>query len=398
MKPSKDGTGARPATLSTSEEEASAKQIIEDYLKQVKTRLPSSLAAEVIPELRSHLLEQSSQPYGRLTTASAWDAVVEMGSPDIVAREFRRESEIEEEPRLAGGFLNALKPKYQTWFWRIVIGLVILDLALISIVASVIIPQILFPNPMMFTILRDYMTLAIVGQALVFGSVAISYFALLYASYPSGTVMGEVLRSLFDSHDWKQHKEVRVVRTQRRVSLRVKRLEEKTGRRQLIGNTIGHVISAVIAWGAVYILINWMPFYPSFELQFITWLGFIALSRAGLTAARTAVGSSSLPLARLLASLDAVYWLILSYFFALIFYTPFTLPLPIPWNFAGSLVFILYYWKLHLVWFGWLGPILVLVGFGVMIGRISDANSYIQPLTNGSDSSVDHSPPPVEAK
>ena len=95
MKPSKDETGARPATLSTSEEEASATQIIEDYLKQVKTRLPSPLAAEVIPELRSHLLEQASQPYGRLTTASAWDAVVEMGSPDIVAREVRRESEIE---------------------------------------------------------------------------------------------------------------------------------------------------------------------------------------------------------------------------------------------------------------------------------------------------------------
>ena len=97
MKPHKEDAGAQPARLSAKSEEASAKQIIEDYLKQVKTRLPSSLAAEVIPELRSHLLEQSSQPHGRLTTASAWEAVVEMGSPDIVAREFRRESEIEEE-------------------------------------------------------------------------------------------------------------------------------------------------------------------------------------------------------------------------------------------------------------------------------------------------------------
>ncbi len=387
-KPYKDNTGARPAKLSAKDEEASAKQIIEDYLKQVKTRLPSSLAAEVIPELRSHLLELSSQPHGRLTTASAWEAVVEMGSPDIVAREFRRESEIEEEPRLAGGFLNALKPQHQTWFWRIVIGLVIVDLALISIIASMVIPQILFPGPMTFTILRDSITLAIVAQTLVFGSIGISYFALLYASYPSGTEMGTVLRSLFDSHDQKPPKEVRVARTQKRVSLKVKRLEEKTGRGPLIGNTIGHVFGFVTALGAVYFLTNLLPYYPTFELQFITWLAFIALSRAGLTAARSAVGSSSLPLARLLASIDAVYWLIVSYFFALIFFTPFSMPVPVPWYFAGGTVFVLWYWKLHLLWLGWMGPILVLVGFGVMIGRISDANTYIQPLTNGRESST----------
>jgi hypothetical protein len=203
--------------------------------------------------------------------------------------------------------------------------------------------------------------------------------------------MGEVLRSLFESHDQKPPKEIRVARTQKRVNLRVKRLEEKTGRGNLIGNTIGHVFGFIIALGAVYFLTNLLPpyiIYPVFELQFITWLAFIALSRAGLTAARAAVGSSSLPLARLLASVDAVYWLVVSYFFALLFYTPFTMPIPIPWPYAGSFVFILYYWKLLFWWLGWLGPILVLVGFGVMIGRISDANQYIQPLTNGGESST----------
>ncbi|MFX1476052.1 MAG: hypothetical protein ACFFCO_11335 [Promethearchaeota archaeon] len=395
MKPYEDNTGAQPAKLSAKEEEKSAKQIIEDYLKQVKARLPSSLAGEVIPELRSHLLEQSSQPYGRITTASAWNAVVEMGSPDIVAREFRRESEIEEEPRLAGGFINALKPMYQTWFWRIVIGLIIADVALVSIVASVVIPQILFPNPMTFTILRDSMTIAISGQALVFGLVGIAYFSLLYASYPSGVEMGEVLRSLFDSLDEKPDKEVRVVRTQRRVNLRVSRYEEKTGRRQLIGNTVGHILGALVAWGAIYFLTTLMPFYPAFEIQFITWLSFIALSRAGLTAVRAAVGDSSLPLARLLASIDGIYWLIGSYFWALIFYTPFSMPLPIPWyHTTGTVVFILWYWKLLLAPIAWIAPILILVGVGVMIGRISDANAYIQPLTNGDRFPIEGSPRP----
>ncbi|MDO8056768.1 MAG: hypothetical protein Q6361_07900, partial [Candidatus Hermodarchaeota archaeon] len=192
-------------------DDASARRIIADYLDQVKARLPSDIATEVIPELRSHLFEQASEPSGQLTSAAAWDAVVAMGSPDIVAREFRRDKDLADlEP--FQNFLDALVPPYRTWFWWSVIGIIIADLVVIGILTSIVLLNLaVVPIPL----LLPYVLLGLSAQVWVVAGVIISYLIMLTLSHPHGPPLTELLRDLMQ---YEHEKKERVPRTQRRVN------------------------------------------------------------------------------------------------------------------------------------------------------------------------------------
>ncbi|MFW9831480.1 MAG: hypothetical protein ACFFD8_06870, partial [Candidatus Thorarchaeota archaeon] len=234
------GDGEPPVTPSPGEE-ASARKIIADYLDQVKARLPSEVATEVIPELRSHLLEQASQPMGQLTSAAAWDAVVSMGSPDIVAREFRREKEQHDIEKVQN-FMDALIPRYRQYFWWIIIGIVIADLALLAYLVSVVLLNL---SVLPITMLLPYILLGVAAQVWVFAGIIISYLVMLVLSHPNGPPLTELLRSIMQEHEKKEEK--RIPRTQRRVQKRVKKYNELTGRGRLMGELVGHIVGITIA-------------------------------------------------------------------------------------------------------------------------------------------------------
>ncbi len=363
-----------PSGSSAFENEASARKIIEDYLQQVKIRLPAEVAQEVISELRSHLLEQASQPKGVITTASAWEAVVSMGSPDLVAKEFRRDSGYGDFPELPASFIDALQPLYRIWFWRIVVLLVILDVVLIAYVISLAI----LDASMGFILFSRIIMLGILGQVWVFAGIGITYMILLLLSHPEGFPIREFLHQIFEQEG---RKEERIPRTQKRVQKRVRRFEELTGRRHLLGELIGHAFGAGLAIIFALALLTLVPTYPSFEIQILIWLSIIALSHAGLTAIRVIVSDKSLILARIFASIDKLYALVTIYVLSLWFFGPLSWPLPL-WNPATS-TFILFEWKPFLWPLLWFGPIIILIIVVVMIVEIIEVNSYIQPLSNG---------------
>ncbi|MFX1582144.1 MAG: hypothetical protein ACFFCJ_07960 [Promethearchaeota archaeon] len=359
----------KPPQASSPGDEASARKIIADYLDQVKARLPSEVATEVIPELRSHLLEQASQPSGRLTTAAAWDAVVSMGSPDIVAREFRREKE-ETDIETVQNFLDALTPQYRQYFWWSIIGIVIADLALIGFLVTVVLLNIylLFP----------YIIVGVVTQIWVFVGILISYLIMLALSHPSGPPITEIIRSIIRDHEKKE--EQRIPRTQKRVQKRVKKYHNLTGRGPLLGKLLGHIVGIVIALVAAIVLPILAPTYPTLEITVLYWLAFFGLTQAGLTTIRTAVGDSSLAAARLLASIDILYTLVGIWTLTLFFYGPLSWPIPV-WNGA---FWILIHWKaIVFPWIWWLGPLLIFISLVAMIINLIQVNIYIQPLHNG---------------
>jgi hypothetical protein len=373
------GDGKSPQASSPGDE-ASARKIIADYLDQVKARLPSDVAAEVIPELRSHLLEQASQPSGRLTTAAAWDAVVSMGSPDIVAREFRREKE-QSDIEKAHNFLDALTPQYRQYFWWIIIGIVIADLALIAYLVSVVLLN-MSVVPIIF--LLPYILLGVVAQVWVFAGIIISYLVMLLLSHPSGPPITEILRGIMQDYDRKEDR--RIYRTKKRVQKRVKKYNELTGRGHLIGKLFGHILGITLALIFAIVLPVITPIYPTFDISVLYWLAFIGLTHAGLTTVRILVGDSSLAAARLLASIDTLYALVGVWTLSLFFYGPLSWPIPI-WNGAFWALFV---WKpLIMPWIWWLGPILIFIALIAMIIELVQVNVYIQPLHNGYEISVD---------
>ncbi len=370
----------KPPQASSPGDEASARKIIADYLDQVKARLPSEVAAEVIPELRSHLLEQASQPSGRLTTAAAWDAVVSMGSPDIVAREFRREKE-ESDIETVENFLDALTPQYRQYFWWSIIGIVIADLALIGFLVTVVLLN-MSTVPIQF--LLPYIIVGVVAQVWVFVGILISYLVMLALSHPSGPPVTEIIRSIIRDHEKKEER--RIPRTQKRVQKRVKKYNELTGRGSLLGKLLGHIIGIVIALVAAIVLPTLVPTYPTLEIAVLYWLAFFGLTHAGLTTIRTAVGDSSLAAARLLASIDTLYALVGIWTLTLFFYGPLSWPIPV-WN---GVFWGLIYWKAFVFpWIWWLGPLLIFISFVAMIINLIQVNIYIQPLHNGYEVCID---------
>ncbi len=370
----------RPPQASSPGDEASARKIIADYLDQVKARLPSEVAAEVIPELRSHLLEQASQPSGRLTTAAAWDAVVSMGSPDIVAREFRREKE-QSDLETAQNFLDALTPQYRQYFWWTIIGIVIADLALIAYLVSVVLLNMSIV-PIQF--LLPYILLGVVAQVWVVAGIIISYLVMLLLSHPSGPPITEILRGIMRDHEKKE--EERIPRTQKRVQKRVKKYNELTGRGRLMGKLVGHIVGIIVALAFAIGLPILLPTYPIFDITVIYWLAFIGLTHAGLTTIRILVGDSSLAAARLLASIDTLYALVGVWILTLFFYGSLSFPVPV-WN---GIAWTLFYWKpLVMPWIWWLGPLLIIIAIIAMIVELIQVNIYIQPLHNGYEATLD---------
>jgi hypothetical protein len=353
-------------------DDASARKIIADYLDQVKARLPAEVAAEVIPELRSHLMEQASQPSGELTSAAAWEAVVAMGSPDIVAREFRRESETHDIDR-AQSFLDALTPRYRQMFWWIIVGIVIADLVLIAYIISVVLINIT-TTPWQF--FGPWIMTGVVAQVWVFAGIAISYLVMLLLSHPEGAPLSELLRNIFREV---KEKEDRIPRTKRRVQKRVKKFNELTGRTHLMGKTIGHIIGITVAIVFAIMLPILIPTYPIFDIQVLYWLAIIGLTNVALTVIRILVGDSSLAAARLLASIDVLYGLVGLWTITLFFYGPLSFPVPF-WN-AGQ--WFLFYWKPYVMLVAWIAPLLILLVIVGMTIELIQVNVYIQPLYNG---------------
>jgi hypothetical protein len=370
----------RPPQATSPGDEASARKIIADYLDQVKVRLPSEVADEVIPELRSHLLEQASQPSGRLNTAAAWDAVVSMGSPDIVAREFRREKE-ESDIETVQNFLDALTPQYRQYFWWAIIGIVIADLALTGFLVTIVLLN-MSTIPIIF--LLPYILIGVVAQVWVFVGIVISYLIMLALSHPSGPPVTEIIRSIM--RDQEKKEEQRIPRTQKRVKKRVKKYNDLTGRGPLLGKLLGHIIGIIAAIVAATVLPILTPTYPTFAISVLYWLAFFGLTHAGLTTIRVIVGDSSLGAARLLASVDTLYALVGIWTCVLFFYGPLSWPIPI-WN---GVFWGLMYWKaLVMPWIWWLGPIIIFIAFVAMIVELVQVNVYIQPLHNGYEVCID---------
>ncbi len=353
-------------------DEASARKIIADYLDQVKARLPREVAAEVIPELRSHLMEQASQPSGQLNSAGAWDAVVAMGSPDIVAREFRRESETHDIDR-AQSFLEALTPRNRQIFWWVIVGIVIADLVLIAYIVSVVLINI---TTTPWQVFGPWILTGVVAQVWVFMGIAISYLVLLLLSHPEGAPLMELLRNIFEES---KEKEDRIPRTQRRVQKRVKKFNELTGRTHLMGQMIGHIVGITVAIVFAVMLPILVPTYPIFDIQVLYWLAIIGLTHAGLTAIRILVGDSSLAAARLLASINVLYGIVGLWMVTMFFYGPLSFPIPF-WN-AGQ--WFLLHWKPYVMFFAWLAPLLILLIIVGMTIQLIQVNVYIQPLYNG---------------
>lgn len=369
----------KPPQTPSPGDETSARKIIADYLDQVKARLPAELAAEVIPELRSHLMEQASQPSGRLTGRAAWDAVVSMGSPDIVAREFRRESEAQDAERFQS-FLLALTPQYRQWFWWIIIGIVIADLVVIAYVVSMSLLNVAAG----WSVILPFIMLGLTAQIWVFAGIAISYLVMLLLSHPEGAPLTELLRNIMQSHE---KKEERVPRTQRRVQKRVNKFEQLTGRSHLMAKLFGHVVGVAVAVIFAIILPIWVPTYPTFDLQVLYWLAIIGLTQAGLTSIRILVGRDSLAAQRLLASIDVLYGLVGVWMISLFFFGP--LSFPFPWYNPDLGVWTLFHWKAYVMIVAWVGPLLVLLVFVGMVIQLIQVNIYIQPLYNGYTVSIE---------
>ena len=355
-------------------DDASARRIIADYLDQVKARLPSDVAAEVIPELRSHLFEQASEPSGHLTSAAAWDAIVAMGSPDIVAREFRRDKDLADLDQLQN-FLDALVPPYRNWFWLSIIGIIIADLAVIGILTSIVLLNLAVVP---INLLLPFILLGLAAQVWVVAGVIISYLIMLTLSHPHGPPITEILRDLMQ---YEHEKKERVPRTKRRVNKRVKKFDELTGRGHLTGKTIGHIVGAIIAVVVALILPIWVPAYPTFDIQVIYWLAVIALAQAGFTGIRVIVGKDSLPAARLLSSIDVLFGLSGIWILTLYFYGP--LSFPIPWTSTLGGTWTLFHVKPYIMLISWIAPLIILLILFAMIIEIIQVNIYIQPLSNG---------------
>ncbi|MFX1352037.1 MAG: hypothetical protein ACFFA1_07450 [Promethearchaeota archaeon] len=363
------------AELSAAKEEASAKQIIEDYLKQVKRRLSPQVAEDVIPELRSHLLEQGSHPTGELTSASAWDAVVKMGSPDMLAHEFQTESDKGITKKAPLGFMASLTTENRTLFWRIVPLIVFADLVAIALLTT-------FTLTGSIAIL-DYIGAMVGVQIWILMGIGITYFVLLYFSYPSGTSLEVIIHDMMDNFrnffERKEPKEPRIARTQRKVTRRAKKFEAFTSQTRLGGYAILNGVGGVALLIIAFVLVSLVPTYPAPDLEFLQLLAIILFSRAALTGIRAAIGSESLGLARVLTSINALYAIVGIYFVVQLFYGPLSFPI-IYGSFANG-DFTLFQWKPYVLSFTWIVPIVIAIILAVMVYEIVEVNTYLRKTT-----------------
>lgn len=368
-KPTNEG---RQAELSASKEENSAKQIIEDYLKQVKRRLSPQVAEDVIPELRSHLLEQASQPTGELTSTSAWDAVVKMGSPDLLAHEFQTESETGVAKKTPLGFMASLTTENRTLLWRIIPLIVFADLVAIALLTT-------FTLTGSIAIL-DYIGAMVGVQIWILMGIGITYFVLLYFSYPSGTSLEVIMHDMMDNFrnlfERKEPKEPRIARTQRKVTRRAKKFEELTSQTRLGGHAILNGVGGVALLIIAFVLVSLVPTYPAPDLEFLQLVAIVLFSRAALTGIRAAIGSESLGLARVLTSIDALYAIVGIYFVVQLFYGPLSFPV-IYGSFTNG-DFNLFHWKPYVLPFTWIVPIVIAIILAVMVYEIVEVNTYLQ--------------------
>jgi MFS family permease len=358
------------------EEEKSANKIIEDYLNQIRVRLPTKEADEIISEIKSHLIEKATQTTGQITTKSAWDAIVSMGNPELLAREFRIESKTEEEGEKPKGFIESLQPKYRNLFWRIFIILISVDLVTLAVLASLTIATLI---PIL-----NFVSALIGIQVIIFINIGIVYFILLYLSYPEGTPIevifqkiGDNFRNFFEEKDWKEH---RVKRVQKKVERKVTQFEKYTNRKKLIGETIGNIIGGVILFGISFILLAWYPAYPTLEIEFLQLVGALVLTRAVLSGIRAVISSDNLPAARILASINVLYGIIGIYFFIQFFYGPLSFPVIITET-AGS-TWTLFYWKPYIEILVWLVPIIIVIIIVAMIYEIVQINMYLKKASD----------------
>ncbi|MFX1486576.1 MAG: hypothetical protein ACFFBS_05725 [Promethearchaeota archaeon] len=362
----------KEAKLPAAREETSAKQIIEDYLKQVRRRLSPSVAEDIIPELRSHLLEQASQPTGELTSASAWDAVVKMGSPDLLAHEFQTESEKGITRKASLGFMASLTTENRTLFWRIIPLIVFADLVAIALLTT-------FTLTGSIAVL-DYIGAMVGVQIWILMGIGITYFVLLYFSYPSGTSLEAIIHDMIDNFrnffERKEPKEPRIARTQRKVTRRVQKFEKLTSPTRLGGLAVLNGVGGVALLIVAFALVSLVPTYPTPDLEFLQFVAIILFSRAALTGIRAAIGSESLGLARVLTSIDALYAIVGIYFLVQLFYGPLSFPV-IYGSFADG-DFTLFHWKPYVLPFAWIVPIVMAVILAVMVYEIVEANTYLQ--------------------
>jgi len=365
----------REAELSAAKEETSAKQIIEDYLKQVKRRLSLPVAEDVIPELRSHLLEQASQPTGELTSASAWDAVVKMGSPDLLAHEFQTESEKGIAKKTPLGFMASLTTENRTLFRRIMPLIVFSDLVAIALLTT-------FTLTGSITIL-NYIGSVVGVQIWILMGIGITYFVLLYFSYPSGTNFEVIMHDMMDNFrnffERKEPKEPRIARTQRKVTRRVKKFEELTSQTRLGTHAILNGVGGVALLILAFVFVSLVPTYPAPDLEFLQLVAIILFSRAALTGIRAAIGSESLGLARVLASIDTLYAIMGIYFLVQVFYGPLSFPITYVPFVGGD--FTLFHWKPYVLPFAWIVPIVIAIILAVMVYEIVEVNTYLQRPT-----------------
>lgn len=348
-------------------DEASARQIIEDYLHQVGMRLPSAVAKDVIPELRSHLIEQASQPTGRLTPDAAWNAVVAMGSPDLLAHEFRREATAAEAGRIGGGFLGVLTPVYRAWFWRIAVVLVIVD---ILFVAYATVVALLTP-----ALAAGSMLSGIVAQVWVAAGIVIAYLALVLASNPQGLPLAEIFRGFIERPDWRAR---RVHRAQRHLRRRVRKLARLVSRRELSIQMAFQIVGGMSLALIAIILVYLVPAYPSFDILFLLFVAALAFGHAGFTALRVIVDADYLDVARVLAYLDVLWSLVSIYAINLFFYGPLSLPVPL-WDKPTS-SFVLFYWKPYALMFSWIAPLLVLLIVLSMAIKVFEVTAYLRSI------------------
>jgi len=349
-------------------DEASARRIVDDYLHQVSIRLPSAMARDVIPELRSHLLEQASQPKGRLTPDAAWNAVVAMGSPESLAHEFRREATAAETGRIGGGLLSVLKPVYRAWFWRIAVGFVISDVLLLATFAVVAITAW---HPITIT---TVITSGIAWQVWFGAGISIVYLVFLLLSNPRGLPLGEILHSFFERPD---RKERRVLRAQRRLRHRAQKVEELVGRRSL-SLKMGFQVAGGMCLSVIAVFLTYLvPAYPLFDILFLLFMAGLGFVHAIFMGLRVYVDGEHLNLARILAYLEVLWGLPAMYAIGLLFYGVLELPIPI-WD-SGASAFQLLFWKPYLAMFSWLGIVLGLLVLLSMVIQVLKVSFYLLP-------------------
>jgi len=155
----------------------------------------------------------------------------------------------------------------------------------------------------------------------------------------------------------------------------VRKLERMVGRSHLLHEMASSIAGGVFALIGAAALSTLFPYYPPFDIQFLVLMSLVAFAQAALTGVRAAVDANSLPLARLLATLDALFTLVGIYVMALLFFGPLEMPIPM-WE-DGT--FTLFYWKQYLTPHTWIFPLVSAALLIAVAIRIYEIHTELQP-------------------